>query len=98
MGAVWYNRNMKTTASALMERILEPVGRALTPEVARKLVDLRLDAKTQAAIDRLARRCNEGKLTDAERAEYESFVTAIDVVAILQAKARAILARSTTAG
>jgi hypothetical protein len=88
---------MKTT-STLLDRILEPVGRALTPEAARDLIDVRLDAKSQAMLDRLARRCNDGKLTDAERAEYESVVAAIDLVAILQAKARALLARSATAG
>ncbi len=86
------------TVSSLLNRILEPVGSALTPEAARKLLDARLDAKSQALLDRLARKCNEGKLTDAERAEYESLVAAIDIVAILQAKARALLARSATAG
>jgi hypothetical protein len=76
-----------------LDRILDPVGRALTPEVARRLVALRVDARTQAHIDRLARRCNEGQLTPSERAEYETYVTAIDFVAVLQAKARALLAR-----
>jgi hypothetical protein len=82
---------MKTLDAPTLNRILDPVSRALTPEVARKLIALRVDAKTQAHIDRLARRCNEGKLTEAERAEYETYVTAIDFVAVLQAKARAAL-------
>jgi len=82
---------MKTLEAPALDRILDPVGRTLTPEVARKLVALRVDAKTQAHIDRLARRCNEGKLSDAERAEYETYVMAIDFVAALQAKARAVL-------
>ena len=82
---------MKTLAAPALNRILEPVGRALTPEFARKLVALRVTAKTQARIDRLARRCNEGRLTEAERAEYETYVTAIDFVSALQAKARALL-------
>jgi hypothetical protein len=83
------------TARAL-DRILEPLSRALTPETAQKLSQLRIDRKTQARIDRLARKCNEGKLTDAERSEYETYVSAIDFVAILQAKARARLPRSAT--
>jgi hypothetical protein len=82
---------MKTLEAPALDRILDPVSRALTPEVARRLVALRVDAKTQARIDRLARRCNEGKLTEAERAEYETYVTAIDFVAVLQAKARGVL-------
>jgi len=83
---------MKTLEAPALDRILDPVGRVLTPEVARRLVALRVDARTQTHIDRLARRCNEGRLTEAERAEYETYVSAIDFVAVLQAKARALLA------
>jgi hypothetical protein len=82
---------MKALEAPALDRILDPVGRALTPEVAWRLVALRVDAKTQARVDRLARRCNDGKLTAGERAEYETYVTAIDFVAVLQAKARAVL-------
>jgi hypothetical protein len=87
---------MPTRTAPALDRILEPVGQALTPETARNLAKLRVDKKTQAVIDRLARKCNEGKLTAAERAEYGTYVSAIDFVAILQAKARALLARSAT--
>jgi hypothetical protein len=75
-----------------LERLLEPVTRSLTAESARKLVALRVDSKTQARIDRLAERCNQGTLTPEERAEYEAYVRAIDLIAILQANARAALA------
>jgi hypothetical protein len=88
---------MTTVATPTLDRILDPVGRALNPEAARSLVGLRLDKKAQAHIDRLARKCNEGKLTPKERSEYETYVSAIDFVAILQAKARVLLARSATA-
>jgi hypothetical protein len=80
---------------AVLDRLLDPVGRALNREAAERLVNLRADAKTQALVDRLAAKCNEGRLTAAEREQYESYVVAIDVVAILQAKARAFLARHT---
>jgi len=40
----------------------------------------------------LAGKCNEGALTEEERAEYESFVEAGDFIAILQAEARQVLA------
>jgi hypothetical protein len=88
---------MTTLAAPTLDRILDPVGRALNPEAARNLIGLRLDTKTQAHMDRLARKCNEGKLTPKERSEYETYVSAVDFVAILQAKARALLARSATA-
>lgn len=88
---------MKTLEAPVLDRILDPVGRVLSPEVARKLVAVRLDDKAQARIDRLARRANEGKLTTSERTEYETYVSAIDLVSILQAKARMILSRASTA-
>ena len=78
----------------MLDRLLDPVGRLLTPEVARKLVNHRFDAKAQAQMDRLARKCNEGRLTDDERREYETYVQTIDFLAILQAKGRALLRRS----
>lgn len=78
----------------LLEQLLEPVSRTLNRESAEKLVRLRVNAKTQGYIDRLARKCNEGKLTDAERAEYETCVATIDFIAILQANARSLLAQT----
>jgi len=77
----------------LLDRLLDPVGAALNPEAARRLLDIRADRKTQAVVDRLAAKCNEGRLSEAERAEYESYVVASGVLAVLQAKARAALAR-----
>lgn len=82
---------MKTLDQPLIAQLLDPVGRILTPDVAKKLAALRFDAKTQSKIDRLARKCNEGKLTDDERREYETYVQTIDFISILQAKARAIV-------
>ena len=82
---------MKTLDAPLLDRLLDPLGRILTPEVARKLVRLRFDVKTQAKIAKLARKCNDGRLTPGERREYESYVQTIDFIAILQAKARSLL-------
>ena len=45
-------------------------------------------------LDRLARKCNEGKLTSVERVQYETYVYAIDFIAMLQAQARTILAQA----
>jgi hypothetical protein len=41
----------------------------------------------------LARKCNEGELSADERQEYETYVMAGELVAILQAQARILLAR-----
>ncbi len=80
--------------TAVLERFLGPVTESLNVEAARKLVRLKADAKTQARVDKLARKCNDGELTNAERAEYEWYVTAGHLIAILQAKARLLLAEN----
>jgi hypothetical protein len=88
---------MKTLDPDVLDRILDPVGQILTPEVAQDLVNLRFDRKAQAHLDKLARKCNEGKLSDDERREYETYVCAIDFIGVLQAKARSVLRRSASA-
>ena len=84
---------MKKANGQLLGRLLDPVGASLNDEAARKLLGLKADTKAQARVARLARKCNEGELTAMERAEYETYVLAGDVVAILQAQARHRLSR-----
>ena len=89
-----YNFHMgKTTNGRLLQRILDPVSSLLNEEAAKKLVGLKADRKVQTRVASLARRCNEGKLTPDERAEYETYVMAGEFIAILQAQARILLAR-----
>ena len=83
----------KTANGRVLERILEPVSSSLNEEAARKLVGLKADAKARARVAQLARKCNEGELTPDERDEYETYVMAGEFIAILQAKARILLAR-----
>ena len=71
--------------------MLEPVTDCLTPEVARRLAQMRADPELQARIDDLADRCTEGALTAEEKLEYETYVRAGNLIAILQAKARKLL-------
>ena len=63
-------------------------------EFARQLSAMRATPEVQARIDELADKSNEGELTDQERAEYIAYVDAIDVVSILQAKARKLVVDS----
>ena len=79
-------------ANAALDRVFEPVRRCLTPSVARKIVALRADSDLNARIQELADKANEGQLTSSERAEYESYVRGIDLISILQSKARRLLA------
>lgn len=78
----------------VLHRLMDPVTRCLTPDSARQLVGLRADPAVQERIDDLADRCREGQLTPEERAEYETYVSFIDFIGLLQAKARRLLAEN----
>jgi len=82
---------MRAADTSFLDRIVEPISRCLTPESAREIVDLRADPELQARLDELAGKCNEGSLTPSERAQYLLYVEAIDLIAILQSKARILL-------
>jgi len=62
-----------------------------TVEVATRIAALRADAETQEKLDLLAVKNKEGQLTPEERAEFEAMVSAGNVIAVLQAKARSVL-------
>ena len=80
-----------STVAIHLDRFLEPLASCLSRDVAAKVADLRADEAMQARIDYLAERANEGLLTDDEREEYAGYLHAIDVIAVLQAKARSQL-------
>jgi len=78
-------------ATAGLAKILDPVAQCFTPEVARRVAELRADPAVQARIEELAEKCNEGTITPEEMAEYDAYIQAMDVVAVLQKKARALI-------
>lgn len=75
-----------------LDRFLEPVAEAFTPEFARHLVELRADGELNAEVEILRQKANDGTLTPDEEASYEDFVEAVDVISIIQSKARRFLA------
>lgn len=85
---------MNATQTPVLDRLLAPVGDCLNRESASALVRLRADPEAQARVSELATKCNEGMLTAEERAEYEAYVWASSIIAVLQAKARALLSRN----
>jgi len=80
-----------STAAIHLDRFLEPLAGCLSPDVAAKVADLRADKAMQKRIDYLADRANEGLLTADEQEEYAGYLHAIDVISVLQAKARSQL-------
>lgn len=85
-----------THAAPLLDRLLDPITRCLPGEAARGLLELRADVEFQERLDLLADRCTEGNLTPEERDEYDTYVRAIQIIGILQAKARKIVANQST--
>jgi hypothetical protein len=81
----------------VLSQMLDPVSRSIGVKAARALTALRLAPRLQARVEKLAEKCNEGRLTSAERSEYESYIQASTLIGILQAKARRVLAQSKAA-
>jgi len=81
-------------ATTLLERMVDPISRVLTPDAARQILQVRVDEETQRRIDELADKCNEGTLSAEERAEYQSFLSWFNLLTLLQAKARTFLKNS----
>jgi hypothetical protein len=82
---------MATTS--YLDRLLDPLTETFTPTVALALLELRADSELEAHIGALRQRANDGTLTPAEDAEYKDLVEAVDLISIMQAKARRFLAR-----
>jgi len=80
------------TASTL-DRFLDPTTGCLTPQVAERIVRWKPDSQLRARIQELGQKADAGTLTTEEDFEYEQYVEEGDVIAILQAKARRILAQ-----
>ena len=74
------------------ERVLAAVGQCLDRQSAEALLRLRADREMQGRIEELADKSTEGTLSPEEREEYEALIRVGNFVAILQARARRLLA------
>ncbi len=76
-----------------LERLLAPVVQSFARETAERLLALPPDPEIAAPIEQLAAKANEGRLSAEERAEYEEYIEAVDLIATLQFQARKTLAK-----
>jgi len=83
--------NLKELGS--LERLLRPLRRELSVELADALMRLRADDEVQARYEELASKNTENSLRPNERAELESLVRANSILTILKVEARAFLQR-----
>lgn len=81
-----------TFDTAAFDRGTDAILRFFTTQQAEAMVAYRGDEAIQARIEDLAHKNTEGELTEQERAEYEGYVQANKFIAVLQAKARRLLA------
>jgi hypothetical protein len=82
----------KVTAVAMLGNVMEPLGRCLNSDSARRILALRAGPAASRRLATLAHKCDAGRITPEERAEYQLYVEVGDFVAVLQAKARRFLA------
>ena len=79
----------------VLDRYLDPLtDDAFSPQVARKLLELRPNPEDAARVAELGAKADAGALTDAERDEYRTLADVGTLVAILKAKARRVLTRT----
>ncbi len=82
------------TAERVLDRYLDPLADALSPQAARKLLELQPSPEDVARVQELGERADAGTLTDAEREEYRALADVGTLVALLKAKARRALAQA----
>lgn len=63
----------------------------LAGDLAKRLIDYHPPTETLERVEALRALANEGELSTDDRAEYGTLIESLDLVAILQAKARATL-------
>ncbi len=94
-GSAGIMQTMKSTRTTpVLDQLISPLGDCLTSESARRILELKADAKLQSRVDDLAQRHSQGLLSPEEQAEYGKYVSYRTFVAILKSKARQLLASS----
>jgi hypothetical protein len=90
MGPFWYPLGMNPVIEShqAFHRGTAPLFELLTSEQLGALSRLQADPALAARLQELAEKANEGDLTDSETAEYEAYVEANNLLAVVQAEAR----------
>ena len=77
---------MATLDSDALHNFLIQFTEQFSPELAEHFVSMPRSLKLQARLDELASKANEGSLTSEEQREYDTYVEALDVIALLRVK------------
>jgi hypothetical protein len=82
------------STSQAFHRGTAPIFSILTPDQTKRLAELEADPQLAARAAELAVKANEGGLSAADREEYEAYIEANNLLAVLQAEARYRLAQN----
>jgi hypothetical protein len=80
--------NIASDPQFAFHRVTAPLFNLLTSEQLRAISMLEAEPSLAQRVEELAGKANEGELTEAERDEFESYIEANDLLAILQIEAR----------
>lgn len=76
------------TTSQAFHRGTAPIFALLTPDQTRRLAEFEGDPDLATRLAELAEKANEGELTSTERDEYEAYIDANNLLAVLKSEAR----------
>jgi len=82
------------TLNSILNQLVDVVVQSITPEAAQQFIALRACEKDQELVNQFAQAANEGRLNEDDRATFVSLIIASEFIALVQIRARAILAKS----
>lgn len=77
--------------TSIISEMLQPLG-SLTRQAASEIAEIRVPETVQDRVAELADKHNQGTISDEELAEYEQYVRVGNVLSVIKAKAKKVLA------
>jgi hypothetical protein len=77
-----------TSGATIFSRIFESSGEGISPELARYILELGFSPEDRARMRELATKNRRGDISHQELEELDHYITAGDILAIWQSKAR----------
>lgn len=85
------------TIMSILSRLIDPSQGTLSRAAAEAILEIRFSKEDDLRVTELAERCNAGTLSEDEAREYEGYVSAANLLALMQSKARLSLKQRTSA-
>jgi hypothetical protein len=85
------------TVMSILTRLIDPTTGSLSRAAAEAILSISFPESDNKRIAELAELSTAGALTPETQREYESYVAAIDLLALMQSKARLSLQQQTSA-